>query len=97
MDAKVETEKIVNEVRDYIVNRILIGVSDGPLGPDESFLQRGILNSTGVLDLVSFLEATYGIVCSDEEITPENLDSLNQIGAYVHRKLSALPLPSQVG
>ncbi|MEW5977962.1 MAG: acyl carrier protein [Acidobacteriota bacterium] len=89
MSAKTQTEKIISEVRDYIVNRILIGVGDGQLGPDDSFLQRGILNSTGVLDLVSFLEETYSIQCTDEEITPENLDSLNRIGVYVHQKLAA--------
>jgi acyl carrier protein len=80
---------IAEQVKDFILNKILIGASDGSLDPEESFLQRGILNSTGVLELVGFLEEHFDIACKDEEITPENLDSLNAVAAYVQRKLSS--------
>ena len=80
--------EIREQVKDFIVNKILIGASDVTLDPDESFLQRGILNSTGILELVGFLERHFKIACQDEDITPENLDSLNSVSAYVQRKLS---------
>ena len=79
---------ITEQVKNYILTNILMGSSDGSLDPDESFLQRGILNSTGVLELVGFLEENFRITCTDEEITPENLDSLNSVAAYVERKLN---------
>ncbi len=80
--------EIREQVKDFIVNKILIGASDVTLDPDESFLQRGILNSTGILELVGFLEEHFKLTCKDEDITPENLDSLNAVSAYVQRKLS---------
>ena len=82
-------DDIIQEVRGYIVSRILIGVLDGDLKPDDSFLRRGILNSTGVVELVGFLEEHFDVVCTDDEITPENLDSLNAIAAFINRKLAA--------
>ena len=88
MTQAIEAQAIVEEVKGYIVRNILIGVSDEPLQPDDSFLQKGILNSTGVLELVEFLEQHYGFRCGDNEITPENLDSLQAIAAYVLRKLA---------
>lgn len=87
MNANAEQAAIIDEVKEYIVRRILVGASDGHLAPDESFLQRGILNSTGVLDLVNFIETRYRFQCQDDEITPDNLDSLNKIAAYVQQKL----------
>ncbi len=79
---------VLEEVTDYIFTTILLGVSDAQLDPSDSFLHRGILNSTGVLELVGFLEERYGFRCGDHEITPENLDSLNRVAAFVERKLS---------
>ena len=81
-----QISQIIENVREYIIKRILIGVSDGNLSDTDSFLERGILNSTGVLEIVSFIEDQYGIRCEDEEIIPENLDSLSSIAAFVHRK-----------
>ena len=81
--------EIADQVKSFIIDKILIGASDVTLDPDESFLQRGILNSTGILELVGFLEGHFKITCADEDITPENLDSLNAVSAYVQRKLSA--------
>jgi acyl carrier protein len=85
----VESDRILHEVRRHIQSRILLGVSYGELGPDDSFLETGVLNSTGVMELVAFLEEHFGIVLADEEITPENLDSMNAIRDFLLRKLSA--------
>lgn len=85
---KIETADIVKEVEGYITQSILLGASNVPLRPEDSFLQKGILDSTGVLELVAFLEGHYGFICQDDEITPENLDTLNSIAAYVQGKLT---------
>lgn len=62
---------------------------DGRLGNDDSFLNNGIIDSTGILELVMHLETTYGIEVYDEELIPENLDSINRLAAYIERKLQA--------
>lgn len=82
------SDRIANEVREFILQTILIGVMEEPLVDDDSFLQKGILDSTGVLELVGFLERQYGIACADHEITPENLDTLNAIARFVQGKLN---------
>ncbi|MBV8030072.1 MAG: acyl carrier protein [Betaproteobacteria bacterium] len=61
------------------------------LADDTSFLDAGIIDSTGVLELVCFLENSFGIEVTDEEMLPQNLDSIRAITAYVGRKLAALP------
>lgn len=73
------------QVKAYITDNFLFG-QNGDLGDDASFLSKGVLDSTGVLELVMFLEQTFGIKVEDEELVPENLDSLNAIEAYVNRK-----------
>jgi acyl carrier protein len=61
------------------------------LPDDTSFLDAGIIDSTGVLELVCFLENTFGIQVADDEMLPENLDSIRAITGYVKRK-TAVPL-----
>lgn len=58
------------------------------LTDDESFLESGILDSTGVLQLIDFLEQEYGIRVENEEVTPDNLDSIERIAAYLDIKLA---------
>ncbi len=73
-------------VKAYISENFLMGQSDIELGDDTSFLEMGLLDSTGVIELVSFLEEEFGIQVEDDEITPENLDTLNRISSYVEHK-----------
>jgi acyl carrier protein len=73
------------KVREFIVNNMLYG-EGGDLGEHDSLLGAGILDSTGVLELVTFLESTFGIRVEDGDIVPENLDSVGRIAAYVRRK-----------
>jgi len=73
-------------VKAYISENFLMGQSDIELGDDTSFLEMGLLDSTGVIELVSFLEEEFGIQVEDDEITPENLDTLNRICSYVEQK-----------
>ena len=89
MTTPTEQASLINEIRDYICNTMLIGLSDQSIEPDESLVQRGVVDSTGVLELVEFLQSRYGIVVKDDEITTDNLDSLNSIVGYVQRKLAS--------
>lgn len=77
------------EVRRYIEENLLLGAGAVSPGDDESFLEHQVLDSTGFLELVAHLEETYGIQIGDEEMVPENLDSLNAIEAFVLSKKAA--------
>jgi acyl carrier protein len=81
-------EAIKVKVRIFVVENFLFGEADG-LKDDTSFLEAGILDSTGVLEVVGFLEEQFGIKVDDDELTPENLDSIAGIGEFVSRKLQA--------
>ncbi|RLC29206.1 MAG: acyl carrier protein [Deltaproteobacteria bacterium] len=74
-----------DQIRAFIVENFLFGSDDG-LTDDASFLEEGIIDSTGILELVNFLEETFGISVEDEELVPENLDSINNVVAYLKRK-----------
>lgn len=73
------------KIREFIVETFLFGSADG-LQDDTSFLDEGIVDSTGVLELVTFLEENFEIEVGDEELIPENLDSINNIANYLERK-----------
>jgi len=72
-------------IRNFIIENFLFE-EDENLKPDTSFLENGIIDSTGVLELVMFIEETYGITVDDDEIVPENLDSISNIARYIQRK-----------
>lgn len=89
-DASVLTTGHVHtEVRTYIVENFLFGNDDPALTGDASFLETGIIDSTGILELIQYAESTYGIEIDDEDMIPENLDSLDRISAFVIRKRNA--------
>ena len=77
---------IEHQVRAFIVENYMYGESPESLGNDDSFLARGIIDSAGILELVAFLEESYGIRIHDEELLPENLDSVARVAGYVGRK-----------
>jgi acyl carrier protein len=72
-------------IRQFIVENFLFG-EDGNLKDETSFLESGIIDSTGILELVSYLEETFGISVEDEELIPENLDSVANVVAYLGKK-----------
>jgi len=74
------------KIRTFIQNNFLLGDKNRAIKEDESFLQNGIIDSTGVLELVNFIEETYKIKVEDEELVPENLDSIQNLIAYIQRK-----------
>ena len=73
-------------VYQFIQEMFLAGAGLESVQDDESFLENGIIDSTGVMELVAFLEETYGITVEDEELVPENLDSIDNVVAYLERK-----------
>jgi len=79
---------LLEPVRRFITENFLFGRKH-QLTDSDSFLESGIIDSTGVLELVAFLEKTYGISISDEELIPENLDSMNNISKYLRSKVTA--------
>lgn len=75
-----------NEIRGFILANFLFTRDESKLADDVSLLGQGLMDSTGVLELISFLEKTFGIALADEEMIPENLDSVDRICAFVERK-----------
>ena len=73
------------DIRNFIVETFLFGQDSG-LTEDTSFLEQGIVDSTGVLELVAHLERTYQIKVKDEELSPDNLDSINAIADFLAKK-----------
>lgn len=85
--------QVKQDIRKFVVDNFLFGEDDG-LAEDASFLETGLIDSTGVLELVAHLEKTYGIKVKDDELTPENLDSINTIAAYLERKRTSSSCPA---
>ena len=78
--------KLKDKIRQFIVENFLFGDDNG-LKDDTSFLDEGIIDSTGILELVSFLEEEFSISVEDEELIPENLDSIMNVVSYLERKM----------
>jgi acyl carrier protein len=74
------------QIRSYIVDNFLFG-DDSGLDDSVSFLDSGLIDSTGILEVISFLEETFSIKVKDEELVPENLDSIQNILGYLGRKM----------
>jgi acyl carrier protein len=73
--------------RTFVVDNFLFGKSDG-LSDDTSFIAHRVIDSTGMLELIGFLGTEFGITLLDDEIVPENLDSIRQLTRFVERKLN---------
>lgn len=75
-------------IRDFIVTNFLFG-DDSELNENASFIETGIIDSTGILELVNFVEETFGITVADDEFVPENLGSIARIAGYLERKTAS--------
>ena len=78
---------IKRELRHFVIDNFLFGQENGQLSNDDSFLEQGIIDSTGVLELVSFLERKFEIKIQDRELVPDNLDSINKLVRFLDEKL----------
>jgi acyl carrier protein len=81
-------DTVTAEIRNFIVTNFLFGQDGKSFSDEQSFLDNGIIDSTGLLELVSFVEQQYGIAVADRELVPENLDSLRNISRFVVAKRS---------
>jgi acyl carrier protein len=77
-------------IRKFIEDNFLFREDRDALAAEESLLDAGLIDSTGILELVAFLESEFGIAIEDAEIVPDNLDSVRAIAAYVRRKLASV-------
>lgn len=76
-------------IRRYVLENFLFTDDESALRDDDSFLAGGIIDSTGVLEIMLFVEDTFDVKVEDDEMLPENLDSINNLVAFVQRKQRA--------
>ena len=77
----------IDTVRNFIVENFLFGDGES-LREDMSLMEEGIIDSTGILELLFFLEETFGFSVEDDELVPENMDNLQNISGFIDRKLN---------
>lgn len=73
------------EIRRYIIDTFLLG-SDGGLTDSQSLMDTGVVDSTGMMAVVAFVEDHFGITVLDEEMVPDVFDTIERMAAYVERK-----------
>lgn len=77
---------VASIIRKYVLENYLFTDNEDELKNDDSFLDKGILDSTGILEIITLIEEKFSIKVEDAEMIPENLDSVNNIVAYIARK-----------
>ena len=75
------------QLRDYIVENFLFGDTETKFTDNDSFMEKGIIDSTGILEVITYIEENYEIKIEDDELIPENLDSISNIVNFIDRKL----------
>jgi acyl carrier protein len=85
---------IQKQIRDFLVQNILF-TSDGfDYGDDDSFLEQGIIDSVGIMELILFVEETYCLRVEEHEVTPDNFDSVNKLARYIKSKQNGNSIPN---
>ncbi len=77
------SKELKSQIRGFIVENFLYGEDNENLTDEDSFLEFGLIDSTGVLELVAFVETELGVAIKDSEMVPENLDSVEAIATFV--------------
>jgi acyl carrier protein len=80
---------IEQQLRQFVIDNFAFGLEGDALRNDDSLLDQGIVDSTGVLELVAFLEERFGIKVQDQELVASNLDSINGLVGFLERKIQA--------
>lgn len=88
MKEKVTLEQISESIRKFLFENYLFGYDENEFNNDSSFLEFGVLDSTGILELILFIESRFDIEVPDMEILPENLDSINCVSRLVYNKIN---------
>lgn len=74
------------QLREFVVDNFMMGQTASDLSDSGSLLELGIIDSTGVLELVGFLEETFSIAVEDDDLVPDNLDSIDNLVTYIQKK-----------
>lgn len=77
---------IEQQLKNYISSNLLFSENGYPYPDEASFLEEGIVDSVGIMELVAFIEENMSVKVEDQEITPNNFDSITQLAAYIRRK-----------
>jgi acyl carrier protein len=80
-------DEVKKSIRSFIIVNFLFGCEDKLENEEESFLENGIIDSTGILELIEYVEEMYHIKVEDEELIPDNFDSLNNVTHYILKKM----------
>ena len=83
------TDTIKDSIRAFIIDSFLFGDTSQVIADDMSLIDNNLVDSTGVLELVFFLESTFGISVKDTEVIPQNLDSIGAMAAFIESKRKA--------
>ncbi|MBN1163402.1 MAG: acyl carrier protein [Candidatus Krumholzibacteriota bacterium] len=78
--------EIKEKIKGFVIENFLFGSSDAAFNDDDSFLESGIIDSTGILEVVGFVEDEFDIEVKDEELIPDNFDSVDKLAAYIQQK-----------
>ena len=79
---------IEDKIRGYILDNFLFTDDQSALSSEDSFMGKGLIDSTGILEVIFFLEEEFDVKVDDSEMVPENLDSVNNLVAFVNKKIS---------
>ncbi len=85
--ATVEQTDMRKKLKDFITETFLIGSDVESINDSDSFMEKEIIDSTGVLELTSYLEEEFGITVEDNELTPDNLDSIDKLVGFIQGKI----------
>jgi acyl carrier protein len=83
------SDELRDQIRDFILEQYLFTNDVSALALDDSLLERGIVDSSGMMEIIFFIEEKFGVTMRDDEMTPDNLDSVNKITAFVKGKLGS--------
>ncbi len=86
--ASIDQETLRKDLREFIVESFLLGDDSEELNDTDSFMQKGIIDSTGVLELAAFVEEKYEIKVEDEDMVPANLDSIENLAGFISGKMN---------
>ena len=86
---------IAQDFRDFINENFRFMTGGAGLADDDSLLEKGVIDSTGVLELVQFIESKFNLHLADEDLVPENLDSVANLVSFVERQLAGCPSGEQ--
>ncbi len=79
-------DEITSKLRGYILHNFLFTDDEHALDDSDSFMEKGIIDSTGILEVIEFIGEEFGVQVDDDELVPENLDSISNLTAFIQRK-----------